>query len=1831
MASPESEDEKWPDISSENRIKHEILFYSQGPVDGYLIGEEARDLFLHSRLPITVLSKIWNLADVSNDNLLNVHEFVLCMHLIQEVLKGRKPPGDLPENLKPKMSAPVDLPAITSIEREAYVKVFQTVDDKRKGYLEALEVRPLFQASMLRPEILAKVWDLSDINKDGVLDSDEWTIACHLIRLIKQGNELDGSVNPFICHPDKISPISLQARKSRVSKYEQHKQRLMSLKEKRKNQSLQEKKRLDLLKEKVNIEKELCGLLQNTGNCPLTADEILNLNTRNTEDIDKLEEIVSRLKKEHEKVRQETVKVILGEQKLQDEIRRIKYDTDELNKRLGTKHKKATKDPDPFHQLYEQRKEERKKSNLSEGEEPEVHYPFKISPFDKEALSWKSIKGSDVFLSNHLVDNNNSKQSIENEIVIENLHEFSDKFIESWSSRKPSVEMEKSEEEDPVFMNVDVKPEEYNQWLGAGWKDEQVLSSDNPQFLRLHKKLVDLKKEMQKLNGEVGGRLMFRNPSDYLARKKEKEEEEQKEKSRFARRSKSSTDKDYVAKRRSYVIEKDDSDFKERKSKRGSYTFDHSYDTETKTKVEKPQRRSLKSAESHIPKPVTKSESLKKTRAPQPPSTNQTSERPKSPAPQPPAVNETQQETKKSPESVKSASIEPLIELPVKSESPISTPRESQVEDTHIISQVNSPRETQSETLNKHDQSSALSREPLISVETTSKTGAPGKPNRPPRKKKEVAPQPTVPVKTIQVTDDLNTNKIQVSEDILDKTKVSEIVSDQGDNISSEDKEARLQIHNNQISQQEEKIVEEESYIVESGTYTFRQVQIVNPDVVSTELSTADKNSDFKKVENFEVVSDTQNDKNIKGILKKKEKVIESTKADIIVKESYTGVNTSQGNYMTDDLVDFNEGYGDITQSEKSLPDHLADTISLTSLTSLESVPPPLPDSTPPFLPDIPPPTPVLSRKIEVRKPDIQFEQNTNLAMMEAVEVEEEIMEIQSSSQVQSEAPSTRDEVISPHSQKVAELRDDFFGISKSPPPAEATALTDMDVYLNDLQLEAKTKELEVEVDSDLSDTEEDKIGFEAIFTPGDGETGTLPTSLDDEDHEIHLISYNTTSLRSPESQTDSAFEDMASSMHSNDPDNSNQFSLSSTLEDFPDGFVVKETIREVQTEYVESDPGSMSPPESSPRKPQSMTSPPVNRDSSSFVTKANKFSSIINEPPKIHIRANTKEMSDAHIQEVDAHRKAVIQNSTVKRKNVGWSDEEAPSNPSIEVNTASNSWRENTKSVNGINWEEKPEKVDLYSKNIVEESDTSEIVDRESIADLSSTRKQWETFCRSTSNEPIKPQAKNISPAKRWEVKLPYKSDPQPAITTPRSESPDRMSDTDVDPYASESAIDREIRLANEREEMLRKEQEERLELIKRQAESKQNFEKKNNNNSKEFQTMYHEMTEADRGSELQKRETIIQQEILENKEREKALKVRTYQEDSENDANESVIAKEIRLQREREEEVSHQYGNGEPQTNDEDITYEEAIATYQHEGESLIAKELREHREREEDLQKQRNTVHQSTRNTTKVLEQEVPTVQKTTPTQKQQKTPTPTIQKQSFNSFLSSQSPHSQNVQDESEVTKKQAPKKETPIEREIRQARERENELRSQKGLPLLVDNSKAEKVERDSVTEEEEIHYSGRYNSSTNDTPSMRKFASSRLQNELAKQKEREMTYRKEGKIMTTSEEHIETPMKFSEVPTKLTGPVKRNFVIHKGGSGKPLVENGETESKDNITSPEPSKEEPKFRLKSGGAAFSYRESRQHAESKIEKELREMREREEELKKQRRSSGVILDS
>lgn len=329
-------------------------------------------------------------------------------------------------------------------------------------------------------------------------------------------------------------------------------------------------------------------------------------------------------------------------------------------------------------------------------------------------------------------------------------------------------------------------------------------------------------------------------------------------------------------------------------------------------------------------------------------------------------------------------------------------------------------------------------------------------------------------------------------------------------------------------------------------------------------------------------------------------------------------------------------------------------------------------------------------------------------------------------------------------------------------------------------------------------------------------------------------------------------------------------------------------------------------------------------------------------------------------------------------------------------------------------------------------------------------------------------------------------------------------------------------------------------------------------------------------------------------------------------------------------------------PVTNSKLVTYEEAIQEpFHHGGESLIAKELREAKEREEEIRRMREKVVGGKTASPAPVSAPEPSINQTpkTPTQETVKKtwqPSPSVQTPKVSSHNASRSVRVQPIADsadEDQTDSTPVERKETPIEREIRIARERENELRRQKGLSLLPEPVKEDTPTKSSGNEEPvSYNYRNKVNTAEG-TKSMRSFATSRLQNEILKQKEREHKLRDEGKILSTSEEHIGT-FKYTEVAgiPKNEGPVKRNFVTRKSTSSLPLPNdspsssNTPSENRDvepPKMSPQISKEDPvKYKrptVKTGGASFSYRESRNQAESKIERELREMREREEELK------------
>lgn len=74
---------------------------SLNPVDGKITGAAAKTELIKSKLPNSVLSKIWKLADYNADGFLDMEEFALAMHLINVKLDGNELPNVLPEHLIP--------------------------------------------------------------------------------------------------------------------------------------------------------------------------------------------------------------------------------------------------------------------------------------------------------------------------------------------------------------------------------------------------------------------------------------------------------------------------------------------------------------------------------------------------------------------------------------------------------------------------------------------------------------------------------------------------------------------------------------------------------------------------------------------------------------------------------------------------------------------------------------------------------------------------------------------------------------------------------------------------------------------------------------------------------------------------------------------------------------------------------------------------------------------------------------------------------------------------------------------------------------------------------------------------------------------------------------------------------------------------------------------------------------------------------------------------------------------------------------------------------------------------------------------------------------------------------------------------------------------------------------------------------------------------------------------------------------------------------------------------------------------------------------------------
>ncbi|ETO08814.1 EH domain-containing protein 4, partial [Reticulomyxa filosa] len=88
-------------ISQQQKEIYDEKFFKLELSDGKAPGAQVKQIMLQTGLGNQVLGKVWGLADLDKDGLMNSEEFALCIFLLEEVKNGKALPDKLPEDYIP--------------------------------------------------------------------------------------------------------------------------------------------------------------------------------------------------------------------------------------------------------------------------------------------------------------------------------------------------------------------------------------------------------------------------------------------------------------------------------------------------------------------------------------------------------------------------------------------------------------------------------------------------------------------------------------------------------------------------------------------------------------------------------------------------------------------------------------------------------------------------------------------------------------------------------------------------------------------------------------------------------------------------------------------------------------------------------------------------------------------------------------------------------------------------------------------------------------------------------------------------------------------------------------------------------------------------------------------------------------------------------------------------------------------------------------------------------------------------------------------------------------------------------------------------------------------------------------------------------------------------------------------------------------------------------------------------------------------------------------------------------------------------------------------------
>ncbi|XP_058870780.1 epidermal growth factor receptor substrate 15-like 1 isoform X13 [Acipenser ruthenus] len=196
---------------------YESYYRQVDPGNTGRVGPTEAALFLKkSGLSDGTLGKIWDMADPEGKGYLDKQGFYVALRLVACAQSGHDvsltslnltvPPPKFHDTSSPLLIAgppTVDSHwAVRPEEKGKFDGIFESLLPIN-GLLSGDKVKPVLMNSKLPLDVLGRVWDLSDIDKDGHLDRDEFAVAMHLVYRALEKEPVPSVLTPSLIPPSK--------------------------------------------------------------------------------------------------------------------------------------------------------------------------------------------------------------------------------------------------------------------------------------------------------------------------------------------------------------------------------------------------------------------------------------------------------------------------------------------------------------------------------------------------------------------------------------------------------------------------------------------------------------------------------------------------------------------------------------------------------------------------------------------------------------------------------------------------------------------------------------------------------------------------------------------------------------------------------------------------------------------------------------------------------------------------------------------------------------------------------------------------------------------------------------------------------------------------------------------------------------------------------------------------------------------------------------------------------------------------------------------------------------------------------------------------------------------------------------------------------------------------------------------------------------------------------------------------------------------------------------------------------------------------------------------